>query len=640
MKQNIKEITGRYQATGKGYGFLIPDGGGEDYFLPPRAEGGAWHGDLVAARPDAEAPGAGRRTAVVTGIRERSNQTVTGTVYRHGREIWLAPDSDKLPSSIRVVGRRSGLRGGDRAALTVTSFGGRGASPMGVLSQVFGRSDSRDAIAAAILYNYGIRPEFPPEVIRAAEKAPQEVLPEAIKGRLDLRDRLIFTIDGASAKDLDDAVSLDYDESGRSVLGVHIADVGHYVAMGSALDVEAWNRGTSVYYADRVVPMLPRALSNGICSLNPNVDRLTLSCIMTLDPSGTVVSHTLTGSVIRSKFRMTYEDCNVMLADGSPSLEETYAEMLPALRRMTSLAETLRKRRMLRGALDLETREVSVRCDASGAPVGVEKRLQGVSESLIEEFMLIANETVAEHLHAGKKPSVYRVHEKPSADKAESLRSMLAPLGYDLPDVDNFSLQKVLARAEKTPEAPLIHMLVLRALMKARYDSANLGHFGLAATYYCHFTSPIRRYPDLMVHRAVAAELEGASEKKLTSAVQKAAMQSSERELAAMNAERDIEKCYLAEYMQGHIGETFEGLVSGVAKFGLFVTLTNGVEGFLPAGALPDDEYQFDEKRMTLTGQRLKMLFSFGMPLTVVCVTADPASSQVDFRLAFPAGTE
>lgn len=633
MKQNLKEITGRYQSTGKGYGFLIPDGGGEDYFLPPRAESGAWHGDLVSARPDAEVPEEGRRTAVVTGIRERMNKTVTGTVYRHGREIWLAPDSDKLPSSIRVVGRRAGLRGGDRAALTITSFGGRGAGPMGVLSQVFGRSDNRDAIAAAILYNYGIRPDFPPEVVRAAEKVPQEVLPEAVTGRMDLRDHLIFTIDGASAKDLDDAVSLEYDESGRTVLGVHIADVGHYVTMGSTLDVEAWNRGTSVYYADKVVPMLPRALSNGICSLNPNVDRLTLSCIMTLDATGTVIAHTLAKSVIRSKYRMTYEDCNAMLGKGDPALEKTYAEMLPTLRRMTALAETLRKRRMLRGALDLETREVYVRCDASGAPVGVEKRLQGVSESLIEEFMLIANETVAEHLHSTKRPAVYRVHEKPSEDKAESLRSMLAPLGYDLPDIDNFSLQKVLTRAEKTPETPLIHMLVLRALMKARYDSANLGHFGLAAAYYCHFTSPIRRYPDLMVHRAVAAALEGASEKKLASAVQKAAVQSSERELAAMNAEREIEKCYLAEYMQGHIGETFEGIVSGVARFGLFVTLANGVEGFLPAGALPDDEYLFDEKKMTLTGQRRKALFSFGMPLTVVCVAADHTSGQVDFRL-------
>jgi ribonuclease R len=387
MEQKISEVTGRYEATGRGYGFLIPEGGGEDFFLPPRAEAGAWNGDIVRARPDGQEAAEGRRTAAVTDIVERRNKTVTGVLYRRGREVWLAPDSDRLPSAIRVVGRRAGARGGDRAALTITSFGGRGARPMGVLNEVFGRSDSLEAISSAILFNYGISPLFSPEALREAERAPLAVPPEALGGRLDLRGKTVITIDGASAKDLDDAVSLERDESGRAVLGVHIADVSHYVPMGCALDREAWERGTSVYYADKVVPMLPPELSTGICSLSPDTDRLTLSCFMTLDEAGQVVGHTLAKSVIHSRRRMTYANCNILLSDGDPALAETYADILPMLRDMAKIAAALRKKRMLRGALDLETREVYIVCDESGAPVGVGNREQGVSESLIEESL-------------------------------------------------------------------------------------------------------------------------------------------------------------------------------------------------------------------------------------------------------------
>jgi ribonuclease R len=346
------------------------------------------------------------------------------------------------------------------------------------------------------------------------------------------------------------------------------------------------------------------------------------------------LEHTIAKSVIRSKRRMTYEDCNKLLSGGETALEARYGDILPMLRALAALSAVLKKRRMRRGSLDLETREVSIRCDESGRPVGVEARTQGVSESLIEECMLAANETVARYLHELKRPAVYRIHEKPSSDKTEVLRAMLAPLGYELRDADHFALQKILKRAEGRPEQTLVHMLVLRTLMKARYDSENLGHFGLAAEYYCHFTSPIRRYPDLMVHRSLSALLGGKPEKKLAAAVKKAAVQSSERELAAAGAEREIEKCYLAEFMQGHIGEEFDAIVSGVTHFGLFVTLQNGVEGLLSAAVLPDDEYAYDEGRMTLTGRVTKTQFSFGTNLRVVCASADPATGQVDFRPA------
>ncbi len=645
-KQPAGTVTGVYQAASRGFGFVTPEGSAgreADFFIPPRAEGGAWNGDKVTVLPEKVPAGEGaKRAARVIRVLERANRTVTGVIHKHNRETWLQPDSDRLPGPIQVVGKGSRARAGDKAAVAMTSFGSAKHPPMGTLREVFGRDGSRQAAVAAILYNYEIDPEFPAAVLAQAEEAPQSVPPEALDGRLDLRGKVVITIDGASSKDLDDAVSLERDEEGRRVLGVHIADVSHYVPAGSPLDLEAWERGTSVYFADQVVPMLPRQLSNGICSLNPQVDRLTLSCLMTLDADGAVVGHTIVKSVIRTAERMTYEDCNVLLDPErlaeSPSLGERYARILPMLKDMAVLAGVLERRRKLRGSLDLESSESYIVCDGSGAPVEVRTRRQGVSERLIESFMLSANECVAEHLNRLEKPAVYRVHEKPSPDKTETLRAMLAPLGYTLRQADQFSLQKLLEQVRDKQEGPAVSTMVLRSLMKARYDAANLGHFGLAAEYYCHFTSPIRRYPDLMVHRILTALLEGrlrgGTEKKLAAAAQKAAVQSSQRELAAQAAEREIEKRYMAEYMAGHVGETFPGAVSGVTRFGLFIMLENGVEGLLPAEALPDDAYHYDETRMCLTGERTGAAFSFGMPLEVLCAAADPGSGQIDFRLA------
>ncbi|NCB62776.1 MAG: ribonuclease R [Clostridia bacterium] len=633
------KLYGTYQASSKGFGFLmIEDGEGPDWFIPPHCDGGAWNGDKVYAEPKADRFGGDRKTAEITSVAERTNRTVTGAIEKRGRETWLIPSSDRLSHPIHVVGRTGGLKDGEMAAVAVQSYGSRKAPPMGTLRETFGKSGTRKAAVEAILYHYGIERDFPAAVDIAAEAAPQEVETAAVQGRLDLRDKRIITIDGATAKDLDDAVSLERDDSGRLVLGVHIADVSHYVREGTPLDLEAWNRGTSVYFADQVIPMLPKALSNGICSLNPQVDRLALSCIMTLGNDGSVVEHTIAKSVIRTTERMTYDDCNALLAGSDAALAEKYAHILPMLRDMAALAAQLEKRRRTRGALDLESRECYLVCDETGAVADIRLRESGLSEKLIESFMLIANETVAEHLQTAQLPGVYRVHEKPSEDKTNSLRAMLAPLGYDLREADNFSLQKVLEAARDTPQSPAIHTMVLRSLMKARYEGENLGHFGLAAKFYCHFTSPIRRYPDLMVHRILSAALDGTMKSsKMAAKAQQAAVQSSDREVAAMNAEREIEKCYLAEYMRGHIGESFTGAVSGVTKFGLFVGLENGVEGLVGAAALPGDRYEYDEVRMTLTGARTGTVYSFGMPLEVTCVAADPGSGQIDFILT---GTE
>ena len=637
-----QEMTGIYLSSGRGFGFFRPEQG-EDYFVPPRREGGAWDGDTVVFLPDPCPPEDGeRRTGTVKAVVSRNSRTVTGTLYKQGRQMWLQPDRDKLPGPIRVAGKRGQMAGGDKAAVHITSFGGRGEPPMGRLEETFGKAGDRAAAVEAMLYQYGICREFPPEVEQQAALAPTQVEQAALVGRRDLRGELIFTIDGDEAKDLDDAVSLVPDGAGRWVLGVHIADVSHYVPQGSPLDREAWERGTSVYFADQVVPMLPVQLSNGICSLNPGVDRLTLSCFMTVTDDGEVVGHEIVKSVIRTAWRMTYAHCNTLLEGGDRGLEEKYACLVPTLRHMAQLAGVLKRRRRLRGSLELESSEAAILCNETGKPVNIVLRRQGRAESLIEEFMLAANETVARHLHELGKPAVYRVHEKPSEDKTERLRAMLAPFGLEVRQADHFALQKILEQVKGKPEEPIINAILLRALMKARYDPENLGHFGLAAGYYCHFTSPIRRYPDLMVHRILTALLEGtlrgAQEKKLAGEAARAAVQASEREIAAQQAEREIEKLYMAEFMQKHVGEQFSAAVSGVTRFGLFVMLPCGVEGMVPLHALPDESYDYDEGRMTLTGR--STVFSFGMALEVVCTAADPGSGRVDFALPGTGGSK
>ena len=631
-------LTGRYQGSGRGFGFLIPDGAqarSDDCFIPPHQTGGAWDGDRVEALLQPEDPQQpGRRLAQVVQILERGNQRVTGVIQKVDHTIWLRPDNERLPAPIKVVGKAR-VREGEKAAVEVKHYGGPSLPPQGVLTATFGPGNSRAAAVEAILYQQDIHRPFPPEVLTQTAKLSQAIPDDALQGRLDLREKTVITIDGAASKDLDDAVSLE--RVGENwILGVHIADVSFYVQPGSALDEEAFARGTSVYFADQVVPMLPVELSNGICSLNPREDRLTLSCLMTLDPSGTILEHTISKSVIRSAERMTYEDCNLLLSDANPALADHYAHILPMLRDMVQLSHTLERRRKNRGALELESGESYILCDSMGRPVEVLAREQGESEKLIESFMLCANETVAKHLFELHLPAVYRVHEKPSQDKTETLRAMLSPLGYSLPDAGGFSLQKVLDAAKGKPEAPAVSMMILRSMMKARYDTENLGHFGLAAPYYCHFTSPIRRYPDLMVHRCLHALLDkqpAGQRKALAKACEKAAVQSSQRELAAQSAERDIDKLYFADYMGQHLGETFPASVSGLTRFGLFAALPNGVEGFLPVETLPEDHYVYDETHMTLTGERTGQRYTFGMALTVVCVSADASAGRIEFRL-------
>lgn len=633
---------GTFWSSGRGFGFVTPDGGGEDYFIPPRATGDAWHGDRVLIRAGAEAADRERRTAAVEKILSRANRTVTGRLVRDRKQSHLEPDNKRLPARIAVPPSKThGAKGGDKVAISLLTFGDRRkVDAMGSVQAVFGRDGTREAASAAVLYHYDIKTQFPEKVSAAARAVPAQVPSASLEGRLDLRDRIIFTIDGADAKDLDDAVSLERTEDGNFRLGVHIADVSHYVEQDSPIDREAWGRGTSVYFADRVIPMLPVELSNGICSLNPRQDRLALTAFMTMTPEGAVLDHSIHKSVIRTAERMTYDDCNALLAGGNPALEARYADILPSLREMAKLAAALERKRTLRGAITLRSTESKILCDGEGRPLEIAARPRGVSEHLIEEFMLAANETVAEHMSRLELPMVYRVHEKPSAEKLENFTALAAAFGYSLRDTSSFSMQAILDAAAGRPEEAVINDLLLHSMMKAKYSVSNLGHFGLAAEFYCHFTSPIRRYPDLMVHRLLTllldGKLKGQPQQRFTRLAADAAAQSSEREVAAESAEREIEKLYKAEYMQAHLGEVFDSVVSGVQRYGVFVMLESGVEGLIPVASLEEDEYDFDEKRLTLTGVRTRRQFRYGMPLRVRCVAADSSSGQIDFHLTGP----
>jgi len=633
--------TGIYQAAGQNYGFFIPEGSrarSGDYFVPPRYSSNAWDGDQVEVLLVGEDPQRpGRPCARITQVLQRANKLVSGVVIREGRSFWLQPDNAQLPD-IKLNGGKCRIIPGHKLAAAVLHYGEGELAPLASARRDFGPCGSRKSSVEAVLFQQGIERPFPSRVKAEADAIGLHVTSIARRRRQDFRNKLIITIDSASAKDLDDAVSLERDLQGHWVLGVHIADVSHYVRYGSPLDEEAFRRGTSVYFADQVIPMLPERLSNGICSLTPEEDRLTISCMMTLSHAGELLRYEITPSVICSAARMTYENCNILLEGGDPDLAEEYAEILPMLREMASLSKRLRARRFARGGLNLESRESAIVCDEEGEPVEVLPRQQGASEKLIEDFMLLANETVARHFQSVKKPAVYRVHEKPSQDKVETLRAMLSPLGYALKDGSEQSYQSALNAFRGRPEETMVNMMVLRNLMKARYSTENLGHFGLAAPFYCHFTSPIRRYPDLIVHRCLHAlwdkqEQNPTRIRKLTAACERAAVQSSAREIAAQTAEREIQKFYFAEYMKNHVGETFEASVSGVTRFGIFATLFSGIEGLLPMNALPDDFYVYDEIHMNLTGERSHIVYTLGMPIQVVCVHADPATGRVDFRL-------
>lgn len=648
VDNETQAMAGRLSCNSKGYfGFVISDNEDEDdVFVLGDDMGNALHGDRVLVRIDKEERGSNKKQGHIIKILQHNLKTVVGVIYKEKDGYFhLRPDSRQIYTKITIApDKMMTAQLGDRVAVSVVKFSDSG-KVFGEVVSVLGEEKSLKSCIEGIIIGNDIKQEFDKETLIEADEIPDSVSNVQLQGRDDLRDMLIFTIDGDDARDFDDAVSLTLTENGSYYLGVHIADVSEYVTDGSALEHEAYERGTSVYLADRVIPMLPEKLSNGICSLNPKVDRLTLSMLMEINGDGTVVNHKLCKSVIRSKERMTYNDVNLILEENDEILCKKYDYMLDTLKLMEQLAQILRDKRTRRGAIQFDFPESSVVVDENGEPVEIVKEIRGVSNKMIEEFMLVANETVAEYAFWSEIPFIYRNHEAPSLEKIMAFNDFILRFGLSFKgkiDRNNpihpKALQQVLDEIKDTPEERIVSANMLQSLMKAQYTEENLGHFGLAAKYYCHFTSPIRRYPDLAIHRILKDFLDGKlTEDKypyLKSYVSAAGKHSTDCEINAEHTERDVDDLMKAAYMSKFIGEVFEGVVANVTNFGMFVELENSVEGLVRVENMTDDYYEFDEKSTALCGRRKKRVYRTGDVVKVVLAKADIMLRQIDFVLA------
>ena len=640
-KSEEKKITGTFQAHPKGFGFVSVEGEKEDIFIPESETNGAMHMDTVEISVSPAVTGR-RREGKVLHVLERGMKQVVCTYQLNKNFGFAVPDNPKFGSDIFIPLERSkGAVNGHKVVVEITQYGKKGKNPEGKVVEILGHINDPGVDILSIVRAYGLPVEFDPKVMTQVEHVAKPVSEADMAGRKDLRDWQMVTIDGEDAKDLDDAVSLTMDHE-NYILGVHIADVSNYVQEHSALDTEALKRGTSVYLVDRVIPMLPHALSNGICSLNQGEERLALSCIMTVNPKGEIIDHTITESVICVDRRMTYTNVKKILADHDPEVMAEYEPLVPMFEKMAELAAILRKKRMKRGSIDFDFPETKVILDKNGNPVDIRPYDRNVATKLIEDFMLAANETVAAEYYWRELPFVYRTHEQPDSEKIQKLSTFINNFGYSLhigsDEVHPKELQKLLEKIDGTSEEPLISRLTLRSMKQARYTVENTGHFGLAADCYCHFTSPIRRYPDLQIHRIIKDSLRGRlGEKRIghyTQILPEVAKHASEMERRADEAERETIKLKKVQYMENHIGETFAGVISGVAEYGFFVELENTVEGLVRVTSLTDDFYQYYEEAYELVGEATNRRFKLGQQVRVTVDNCDRIMRTIDFTLA------
>lgn len=627
-------IAGTVSANKGGYAFLVPEDKEKyprDFFIPGRKLRGALHGDKVLAIPCPSAK-SDDEVAVIS-ILERGYTEIVGTVLRDKYGYFLRPDETRYTEDICLPHKKtSDYREGVKAVVKITDYP-EGRAPCGEITEILGDGDDFFVEELSIIRAHGLREEFPREVQNAAKGVETSVNPKATANRLDLRNKLIITVDGEDTRDIDDAISIERDGE-AFILGVHIADVTNYVKPRSPLDKEAFKRGTSVYFPDRVLPMLPRELSNGICSLNEGVDRLTLSCIMRVNGEGKVTDRTVTKSVINSTHRMTYHQIQA-IADGDREALAAYPDLREFVKDAYALTRILKNMRQKKGEIELEVKEAKILFDENGEIVIPDyERL--LSHEMIEQFMVLANETIAEFITEKKVPFVYRIHEKPKAEKAEELKAFLISLGispaFSPENVKPQDYRNILEKVAPMPVSSVVNRVMLRSMMKARYDPVNVGHFGLSSTCYCHFTSPIRRYPDLCIHRIIKTVLDegaAAAREEYVPFVSEAAIQSSECEKKAVEAERDVDDLYKVVYAEKRIGEEYDGVISGVTAGGIFVELPNTVEGYIKYSYLPEDEYEYFSERFLLRGRRNS--FRIGENVRIRIAGVDFGERKIDF---------
>ncbi len=632
---------GTFIANARGFGFVEVEGREEDFYVPEDKTNGAFHLDKVQVMLLHGQHGK-RQEAAVLRILERGTKQVVGTYEQSEHFGFVIPDSSRIGKDIFVLRERSkGAVNGHKVVVELTSYGDETHKPEGRVVEILGHVNDPGVDIMSIVRGYELPVEFGEKVMNQAARVPDEVQEADKKGRLDLRDLQMVTIDGEDAKDLDDAVSLSVDEGGLYHLGVHIADVTNYVQENSALDWEALERGTSVYLVDRVIPMLPHKLSNGICSLNEGVERLALSCLMTIDGKGDVRDYQIAESVICVDRRMTYTSVKKILEDKDETETEAYRELVPMFEQMEQLAGILRKRRHQRGSIDFDFAESKILLDDNGHPIQIKPYERNVATKLIEDFMLIANETVAQHFFWLDIPFVYRTHEKPDPEKLMKLSTFIRNFGYHIKlsgeEIHPKELQKLLGKIEDTDEETLISRLTLRSMKQAKYTVECSGHFGLACQYYCHFTSPIRRYPDLQIHRIIKEQLRGRlQEERLRHYEEKlpeVAKHSSKMERRAEEAERETDKLKKAEYMEERIGEIYEGVISGITQWGIYVELQNTIEGLIHVSTLPGDYFIYDESIYEMVGKETGVTYKLGQKLKVRVRNVDRLLKTIDFEI-------
>lgn len=639
LTKKMNMVSGKLSGNQKGFGFVVPQekkNGEQDLFIAAENMAGALHGDLVVAKVLPKTKNGKTEGEIVT-ILERANKTLIGTFEKNGKFGFVVPDNKNISSDVFIpTDCVHKAKNGEKVVVTVTKWGDGRRNPTGSITEILGFAGNMDTDMNAILRAHSFDSEFPPRVLEEADKILQTVPEDEIAKRRDFRDMRVFTIDGADAKDLDDAVAIEKIQDGYR-LYVHIADVGHYVKRGSFLDKEAFKRGTSVYLVDRVVPMLPKSLSNGICSLNPGENRLVLSCIMDIDITGKVTSYEIVEGVIKTVFRMNYQDVADIIEKQPAGLMEKYSAITDDIFMMRDLAKILNDKRQARGSINFNVPEAKVLLDEAGKVTDIVKRETRVSDNIIEEFMLVANETVAEHAFWADLPFVYRVHESPNEEKIRALSAFIYNMGYKLKNVEDIrpkDIAHLIDEIAGKPEEVVISTLALRCMMKACYAPQNQGHYGLAAKYYCHFTSPIRRYPDLTIHRILKDQMHRTLDAKSYGRFTPlAANQSSEREKEAELAERDTQDLKKAEFMAGKIGEEFPGVISTVKSFGIFVQLDNLVEGLVRVETMADDYYVYNEENYCLTGERTGRRMTIGDVVKIRVAGANVALRQIDFEL-------